>query len=72
MYKPTPPEARGVGAYSKIYPGMFFPLIILVSETPIMLKTKFNSSNKWTWKLSRVVYNLHGQTGRSTVWANGT
>ena len=24
MYKPTPPEARGVGAYSKIYPGIFF------------------------------------------------
>ena len=23
IYKPTPPEARGVGAYSKIYPGMF-------------------------------------------------
>ena len=59
MYKPTPTEARGVGAYSKIYPGMFglkykfFPLIVLVSETPIMLNSKFNSSNKWTWKFSR-------------------
>ena len=59
MYKTTPPEARGVGAYSKLYPGMFglkskfFPLIILVSETPIMLKSKFNSSHKWTWKFSK-------------------
>ena len=58
-YKPTPPEARGVGAHSKIYPGMFglkskfFPQIILVSETLIMLKSQFNSSNKWTWKFSR-------------------
>ena len=43
-------EARGVGTYSKTYPGMlglkslFLPLIILVSETPIMLNSKFNSS----------------------------
>ena len=40
-YKPTPPEARGVGTYSKSYPGILgltsisLPLIILVSETPI-------------------------------------
>ena len=49
-YKPTPPEARGVGTYSKTYPGMLglksicLPLIILVSETLIMLNSKFNSS----------------------------
>ena len=60
IYKPTPPEARGVVAYSKIYPGkfglkskFFLPLIILLSEIPIMLKSKFNSSNKWTWQFSR-------------------
>ena len=52
-------EARGVGTYSKTYPGMLglksisLPLIILVSETPIMLNSKFNSSNRWTWKFSR-------------------
>ena len=52
IYKPTPPEARGVGTYSKTYPGMLglksisLPLIILVSETPIMLNSKFNSSNR--------------------------
>ena len=38
-------EARGVGTYSKTYPGMLglksisLPLIILVSETPIMLNS---------------------------------
>ena len=59
VYKPTPPEARGVGTYSKTYPGMLglksisLPLIVLVSETPIMLNSKFNSSNRWTWKFSR-------------------
>ena len=59
IYKPTPPEARGVGTYAKTYPGMLglksisLPLIILVSETPIMLNSKFNSSNRWTWKFSR-------------------
>ena len=53
-YSPTPPKAKGVGAYSKMYPGMFglkskfFPLIILVSETPMMLKSKINSPNKWS------------------------
>ena len=52
-------EARGVGTYSKTYPGMLglksisLPLIILVSETPILLNSKFNSSNRWTWKFSR-------------------
>ena len=52
IYKPTPPEARGVGTYSKTYPGMLglksisLPLIILVSETPIMLNSKFHSSNR--------------------------
>ena len=48
-------EARGVGKYSKTYPDMLglksisLPLIILVSETPIMLNSKFNSSKRWTW-----------------------
>ena len=52
IYKTTPLEAGGVGVYSKVYPGIFglkskfFSLIVLVSETPIMLKSKFNSSNK--------------------------
>ena len=38
-------EARGVGTYSKTYPGMLglksisLPLIILVSETPIILNS---------------------------------
>ena len=42
IYKPTPPEARGVGTYSKTYPGMLglksssLSLIILVYETPII------------------------------------
>ena len=59
IYKPTPPEARGVGTYSKTYPGILvlksisLPLIILVSETPIILNSKLNSSNRWTWKFSR-------------------
>ena len=41
------------------HPGMLglksisLPLIILLSETPIMLNSKFNSSNRWTWKFSR-------------------
>ena len=52
IYKPTLPEAGGVGTYSKTYPGMLglksicLPLIILVSETPAMLNSKFNSSKR--------------------------
>ena len=59
IHKPTPPEARGVGAYSKTHPGMLglkcisLPLNILVSETPIMINSNFNSSSRGTWKFSR-------------------
>ena len=53
MYIPTPPAERGVGTYSKLYPVMFglksikFEFVILVSATPMILKWKLSSFNKW-------------------------
>ena len=78
MYIPTPPAERGVGTYSKLYPVMFglksikFEFVILVSVTPMILKWKSSSFNKWVCKFSRLLFRLHTLLWKSVNWLRNT
>ena len=68
MYIPTPPAERGVGTNSnyicKLYPAneglksAKSAFLIFFSVTPIVLKGKSSSFNRWVWKSSKFRFRL--------------